>query len=414
MPRNTMLELDFPAFMDYHDKYTRKKNSDFRRLHYQEGPDGIMLFLKSIDNWEYFSFVPNEAIETFGRTYSADPTQAREDFKITFLSRAIRLKDLPPMPEPEEEEEFIEVPEGPVMKDPIKKAPKEFVEAEEANDYAEFLDKVFQTWLAKTLKFIDQTLEDELIMEKQPQIVEKTFGEFLQKLFNAINTAGFKNAVKLVIRKTMKLGIQDAEEELNQDIGFTVDFEKDVSRQTDRQLEGTLLSNGERWVGIKGVTRQVQQQISETVKTAIDARKGIKTLKNEIRDLFGTYTGQGLKDGKGKVTEGRVMRIARTETNRYRNGSKMQAMKKAGIKFKTWDALNDNKTSALCERLEAKYKDNPIPIDGMFLDDTPLAGQVKRYGAKQAQPTNKSYPFPPAHPSCRSRVSAAAPPESEE
>lgn len=108
------------------------------------------------------------------------------------------------------------------------------------------------------------------------------------------------------------------------------------------------------------------------------------------------------------------MTIARTETNRYRNGSKQAAMKKAGVKFKTWDALNDKRLSALCERLEAKYQNNPIPIDGTFLDDTPLAGQVKRYGAKQARPTMKSFPFPPSHPNCRSRISAAAPPESEE
>lgn len=305
----------------------------------------------------------------------------------------------------------------------ITKEPKEFIEADEANDYAEFLDKVFQRWLAQTLKFIDQTLEDELMMTKEPQVIEKTFGEFLQRLFNAINTAGFKNAVRLVIKKTMKLGIQDAEEELDQDIGFTADFDKEVNQQADRQLEGTLLSNGERWVGIKGVTRQVQQQISEAVKQAIDERRSIKDLKEDIRDLFGTYTGQGLKGGKGKVTEGRVMRIARTETNRLRSMAKLNGMKKAGIKFKTWDALNDKKTSAICERLEWKYAKNPAPIDEPFLDDTPMPGQVgllqarglsAKQAQKQAQPTYRSFQAPPAHVNCRSRPSASAGLEEED
>jgi len=83
------------------------------------------------------------------------------------------------------------------------------------------------------------------------------------------------------------------------------------------------------------------------------------------------------------------MKIARTETNRFRNAGRLQGYKDAGLKgVKVYKAFLDNRTSALCKRLNGQKR----ALDEAFED--PL--------------TNQKYEVPPSHPNCRCVVAFSA------
>jgi len=175
----------------------------------------------------------------------------------------------------------------------------------------------------------------------------------------------------------LKEGVTDAEKELGIDIGFSEDLEKKASILADRQLEGFYIE-GKRWNGIKGLSAEVQDQVSNVVRKGIVDKQSLKDIKTNIKGVMEGYLGTD-------VSEGRVMRIARTETNRFHNAAKTQAYRESGLDgVVVWDAFHDNRTSEVCERLN---------------------GQKVAPGQPFVDPkTGKAYEHAPAHPNCRSTV----------
>ena len=350
-----MLELSFEKFWEHIKQNNKKRNEDYRQLHYMQELRGLFLFLKSIDNWEYYTFVSMDTITSFGASYDATPEMALSDFKMNFLSNALEitnvsdLPQMPPMPVMEEEmsgeEELEPLPEGPIVKEDekVEKA-VEFIQQPEAKAYDDWLMGVMKQWESKVLKAADAELKDETVEKAH---IEKTFGEFLTKVFNSITTFAFRSDLRRILRVTFKEGIKDAEKELNLDIGFKADLNAEIRRLADRQIEGFTMDDGGRWNGIKGVSREIQQQITQIVDEGIDERKSLKAIKTDIRNIFQKFMGgpkfvgptevEPITEAErrtGKVSEGRVMRIARTEVNRARNEGKIAAMKDAGVKMK--------------------------------------------------------------------------------
>jgi HK97 family phage portal protein len=259
----------------------------------------------------------------------------------------------------------------------------EFVEQDEAKDYAEFLQKKFGKWEKAIFSFLDDTLKDEFHKSNNIDMINKTFGDFLRRLANTINTIGFKEGLKKVLRINFKEGIEEAEKELNLDIGFSEDFEKKLDFIADRQLVGFHIE-GKKWNGIKGVAEELQKRIAEIVRTGLSEKKGLKGIKNEIKTLMVQHVGGKVE---GEVTEGRAMKIARTESNRTRNFSRLESYKKSGIVVgKRWVALMDNKTTDICRRLHGQVR----PLNEPFTDEV----------------TGKQFIHPPALPNCRSVMDA--------
>jgi len=251
---------------------------------------------------------------------------------------------------------------------------------EEATDYADFLDKNFKVWETKVLSFVDHTLSEEL--SKDYKVIDKTFGEFLSRLFNVVNTSKFFTGLKSVIKATLKEGLTDTEKELSIDIGFSLGMDKQSEILANRQLDGFYIE-GKRWNGLKGVADDAQHEISKIVRDGIVSGGSVKDVKAKIKDYMTELHGGEKLDGE--VTEGRVMRIARTETNRFFNHSKTQAYKESGVVAKRkWDAFLDNRTSDICERLNGQE----VGLDEPFVDPG----------------TGIAYDQPPAHPNCRSRI----------
>lgn len=253
----------------------------------------------------------------------------------------------------------------------------DFIDEEEADDYADFLRRKFEGWEKEINSFLDKTLKDEI--SKDYEKIDKSLGEFMQRLFNTVNTSKFIGGLKKVIRVVLKDGLKDAEEELNMDIGISDNFEQKVQHSADRQLDGFYI-DGKRWGGIKGVANDVRNDIMNAVRAGLNEKKGLTEIKKDIKKIMTENIGGKVE---GEVTEGRAMKIARTETNRLRNESRLKGYKDSGLKGKKkWVALIDEHTTDICKRLNGQT----IGLNELFKDPD----------------TGKEFSHPPALPHCRS------------
>ncbi|QDP57858.1 MAG: putative portal protein [Prokaryotic dsDNA virus sp.] len=243
---------------------------------------------------------------------------------------------------------------------------------EESDDYESFLKRKFGHWENEIFKFLDSTLKEEL----NKDYTKKTLGEFIQRLFNAVNTLDFRAQLKAVVRAHLLKGISDAESELKVDIGFTENFDAQVNLFTDRQLEGFTMEGGH-WPGLKGVASDAQEDILNIVKEGIVDKKSLKEVKNEIKTKLSQYTGT-------PTTDGRATKIARTESTRFHNQAKLISYKESGLKGKkVWDAFLDERTSPICRELH----DQKVELNELFKTSD-----------------GREWAAPPSHPNCRSVI----------
>lgn len=246
---------------------------------------------------------------------------------------------------------------------------------EEADSYVDFLRMKMERWEKRILGFLEETIKDEI----QKDYVDKSFGDFIRGLFNTVNTIGFLTGLKRVIKLDVKTGIGAAEKELDMDIGVGVDFDKKVKLLADRQMDGFNI-DGKRWQGLKGVAKDIQNDVSSIVSNGINDKQGVVQISKDIKTLFVKNKGGKVK---GKVTKGRAMMIARTESNRFINAGKLQAYKDSGLKGKkVWVAFVDERTTDICRHLDGETQD----LYGIF------------------EHKGKTYEHPPHGPNCRSVI----------
>jgi|ETNvirnome_2_300_1030623.scaffolds.fasta_scaffold00052_54 HK97 family phage portal protein len=247
---------------------------------------------------------------------------------------------------------------------------------EEAEDYADFLTKKFNGWEKSILGFLEETIKDEI----QKDYVVKSFGEFIRRLLNSVNTTRFMTGLQRVIRIDVKKGVEAAEEELNMDIGISLDFNREIKQLADRQLEGFTI-DGKRWKGIKGVSIDVQNKVSKIVADGISGKQSLSDISKEIKTMFTKLKGGEVN---GKVTKGRVMKIARTESNRFINHGRLESYKKSGLKGKKkWRSFIDKNTTDICKELN----NQAIELNDVF--------ETK---------DGKQFDQPPHGPNCRSII----------
>lgn len=236
-------------------------------------------------------------------------------------------------------------------------------------NYEEWLNYRLGIWEKKVLDAADS----EELSRKTPHYATKTFGGFIQRLFNSINTAAFFSGVKHFIKKPMKAGLEEAENELKVDIGIGGHFEAQAEMFTTQELEGYTLPDGKKWHGIKGVTKELQRSILDEVREGIINKESQTQIKDRIKNVFKTA-----KDVQAE-------RIARTETNRFVNQGKLMGYIESGLKGKKeWKAHIDSKTSPLCRSLNGQK----VALTEFFTD--PKTGQ--------------KFIAPPSHVNCRSTI----------
>jgi len=361
-----VMELNFETFWKHYDSQKKIKDKDFRRLHFEQKSDRFVLYLKSVDYWEYRTEILFSDLTEFSSVYGGE--NGIEDFKKTVLFDAMPLKkkEVAVMEFPEEDQESIT---------------KEAMIVEEAKEYDQFLSSTFKSWEQKIMGFVDKNLKQDL----QKDALKKTFASFLQDLFNTVNTNKFFSAIKRVIKLKMKTGLEEAEKELEMDVGIGVRFEQKLNVETSRQLDGFYMSDGKRWKGLKGVSNELQFKISEIVSEGIGEGKTTKEVKREIRQVMTRYAGGEVE---GKITQGRAMTIARTESNRFVNAGRLAGYKDSGVvKKKRWDSQEPRgcrNCTKVCDNLNGMV----VGLDEKFVDPD----------------TNIGYDHPPALPNCRSVV----------
>lgn len=238
---------------------------------------------------------------------------------------------------------------------------------EEAADYSDFLLKTFDMFEKKTLAAIDK-----IGLKKQ---LSKTFGEFMQDMFNGVNTKLFAGQVKKYLKADLVAGMVSAEKETGMDIGFTQAYQDKLNQLQGQQLDGYTI-NGKKWPGIKGVTKEIQAKVISTVQEGLRQEKTIAELKEDIKGVYA-----GFSDYRSEM-------ITRTETNRILAEGKIIGYKETKMDgVKVWRAKLDNRTSDLCKRLNKQERE----LDDPFVDPV----------------TNKHFMTTPGHPHCRCTLSFA-------
>lgn len=269
------------------------------------------------------------------------------------------------------EELDIETPIEITNKETILEPGEDIIEV--SDDYASFYKNTILDWKAKTLK----ALEEIPVEKKFDTEVHKEFGAFLSKLMNGINSAVFLKVIRKFIKKGMVAGVESVEEETSTDIGFTFSMNERLKALEGQEINGYKLPDGKVWPGIKGATKKLQFEILKSVEESVKNKEGRKEMTDKIVKIF---------DGSSKA---QAERIARTETTRFINEGKLASYQEIGMKYKSWDAVMDTRTSDIDQRLHNKYQSEPIPIDEMFVDEV----------------TGKQFMYPPSHPNCRCVIS---------
>ena len=379
-----MFKLDFNIFMEMIEKLKLDTNKPTPTIHYIENEDMFILYIKGIDFWKDYTMVSKKDIIEFGETTGLTPTDALVEWRLNYLVHAVRITEevFYNLPEHIFKPKVLTRTEGRPGKDGQPFIIKDLDPGEdiinESKSYDEFIVKNFDRWEEKALAAIDKVDVQKLYESKAVAItfIEKTFGEFLQQLFNGIQSLAFQLGSRKFITESMKEGLKDAESEVKVDIGISETFNNRVKSLADQELNGYTIQ-GKKWHGIKGVTAELRQDILNSVRDGVINRESRTELKDRVKDIF--------KVAKDSQAE----RIARTETNRFLNEGKLQGFKDSGVQGrKTYLIVNDDVTSPVCKRLGARYSEKGVGFDEPFRDEK----------------TGKEYQGPPAHTNCRSVI----------
>ena len=359
-----MLELEFNIFQD--KLQFEKQRGYYPTVHCMVNPNGFKFIIRSQEEITYWTTMSFEYINTFAELNEMDPVQAYDMFITNYCTGTLQIES----DEDEEEDEPMEYTGEEEYKKLLEiDAGNDMVI--EAKDYSEFLMKFFNKMEGKINSAIDAI---------DKTYTKKNMGKFLQDLFNGVNTIAFGKQVKKYIKADLVAGMVSAETELDSQIGFTEAYEDKLNVLASNQIDGYTI-NGKKWPGIKGVTKEIQAKVIQTVQEGLSNKTSLKDIKERVGKEFSEFS------------EWRSEMIARTETNRIINEGKLTGYKEIGMDGgKIAMVALDNRTTDICKRMHKKYGNNSIGLDDPFIDDK----------------TKKSFIAPPFHVNCRSTIAFRA------
>lgn len=218
------------------------------------------------------------------------------------------------------------------------------------NETLSILKKV----LATTEKEILNLLKQETKKDRLTQI--KSAENILKKIEGLSISKKIEGIIKKAVENLFKKGWEKSEKQVQENLLINksqIDF-----------LQKYTFDN------IKGMDDDLKNKLKQELKRAIIEGEGISKVTTRIKKVFDTTTQ-------------RAEKITRTELNRSENLGSLGAMKKSGKKMtKTWSSAHDNRTSALCKRLDGQT----VPLDKKFKD-------------KEGE-----WDAPPSHVNCRSSL----------
>jgi HK97 family phage portal protein len=240
---------------------------------------------------------------------------------------------------------------------------------DQSKDYEDFLKKAFKLWERRTLEAVDTEITE---------LKAKSFNNFIVRIMNSINSLIFTKGLKFIIKRTFYNGINEAEEQLNMNFVPPENLNDLIDIEYDKQINGYNI-NGKHWVGLKGISIEVQKDIIDLVNYHVKKRSSVKKIKEEIINKMNELLGD-------EVNEGRALKIARTETVRLKSLGKVKAFADSGLEgYKIWKLGIGCNHCDECKSLEGQM----IGINEQFYSSL----------------TNKTHDHAPAHPNCCCDVS---------
>ena len=202
-------------FNVYQKRFKKDTIGRHRTQHIFEDDVKIVLMFNSFENVKYYTKILKYDIIEFSEMMDIAEDKAIEDFKTNYAYHAVPFEGVD---KPELQEQLQEESEPLDTDIYIETMHKELLEAgddivDEAEDYSNFLLKTFDGMEKKVLNAVNKIG------------IQKSFGDFLSAMFNAVNTKFFAGQVKKFIKQDMVVGLESAEKELNVDIGFTQPFQ---------------------------------------------------------------------------------------------------------------------------------------------------------------------------------------------
>jgi SPP1 gp7 family putative phage head morphogenesis protein len=373
-----MINIEFKDFWDIIEK--ERLNNPVSTIHASIQDIGIIFMTKTKEDIDYYTYIYFEDIAVFSENNDISFDEAFENFKVNYLSNVQLFKDYNMFPSIPVQELAVEESNDDVLPPNSEEILKEVLYKEsddidagsdmieESKDYSGFLLGFFNKLEKKVLTAVSK-LDDEIVKDFSSDIKTKTLGDFLKDLFNIVNTKTFIANVRKYLKMDLLKGMYEAEKETGLDIGFTDNYQAKLNQLASQQLDGYTI-NGKKWMGIKGVTKEIQHKVISTVQDGINKELSLNEIKDNVKDTF-----EGFSDWRAKM-------IARTETTNIVNEAKIIGYKETKIKGKKkWSAAMDNRTSEICKRLHGMK----VGLDDYFID--PI--------------TRKAYFRPAAHVNCR-------------
>jgi len=219
----------------------------------------------------------------------------------------------------------------------------------------EQLESHIKKLMKRNEKKIIELLEKE---GSQKQITKLSVKDVIDSLKSLMVFEGIKEINDNVVKEVFEKGWDKSEKQLNRNL--------EMNREAIQVLRDHTFSN------IKGMTEEIVNDLKQELERGFINAESISKLKDRVRKVF-------------DVGENRAEMIARTETNRAENQGQLLAMKKSGEKMtKTWLAVIDHRTSAICKKLNGQT----VGLNEKFVDST----------------TKQEFEAPPSHVDCRSTL----------
>ena len=216
-------------------------------------------------------------------------------------------------------------------------------------------------------------LEDKIIEIFKEEVGNKDFGSFSRRIAKHFTTEGLAEQLFKFMKNLFTKGVQDAEKELNIDIGVTEGDEPLINQYVKEQINGYGFESGQSWPGIKGLNNTAQKEVMDTLREGVGEGESIPDLTKRIQTVFDT-------------TKAHATMIARTESNRIVSDATYKGYIKSGYDGEVhWLAKMDTRTSDACKHLNGK--------EVKLGQDFEWAGNKKQKAWKGQHP--------PQHPSCR-------------
>lgn len=231
------------------------------------------------------------------------------------------------------------------------KSMKSFEENEDdywmqAENYSQLLERMYDTWEKRVVSAVGQVNK-----KLEPSEIEKTVGEFIRRMTNGMTTTEFYNMIKRAVKKTLGIGMEQAEEELNINLTTSELFDRKAEAYAEQEFNGYTLPDGTKWHGISGASKQLQIKILNNIKEGLENKESTVDLKKRITAIF------------DEVRNGQAMCIARTESNRFVNEGKLLGYKESGIELKKkWVTFEDKHTCPICRSLDGQTRELSEPF----------------------------------------------------